>query len=415
MNSNIITCPNCKTEIPLTDAMAHQVREQMEKEFAVRQRQLQETVAAREKAVADQAKALEQAQQGIDRQIADRLAAERKKLHAEAQEQAKQDLKVEMQDLRTQLHDRQEKLAAAQNAELELRKRQRELEDRAKDLELEVARKLDAERESIRKQAAETATEAERLKVAEKEKLINDLQGQISMLKQKAEQGSMQLQGEVLELDLESQLKATFIHDQVEAVSKGVRGADVQHSVCTNTGHPCGMILWETKRTKNWSGGWTDKLKEDMRAAKAELAVLVTQILPDGVKHFGPVDGVWVCDYASALPLAVALRSGLVNAAVARLAETGKAGKMEELYGYLCSHEFRQHVEAVVESFVTMQEDLQRERRAMDKAWSAREKQIARAIQHTAQLYGSIQGIAGQAALPEIKTLQLEASVESAG
>lgn len=415
MNSNIITCPNCKTEIPLTDAMAHQVREQMEKEFAVRQRQIQESVAAREKAVADQAKALEQAQQGIDRQIADRLAAERKKLHAEAQEQAKQDLKVEMQDLRTQLHDRQQKLAAAQNAELELRKRQRELEDRAKDLELEVARKLDAERESIRKQAAETATEAERLKVAEKEKLINDLQGQISMLKQKAEQGSMQLQGEVLELDLENQLKAAFIHDQLEAVSKGVRGADVQHSVRTNTGHPCGMILWETKRTKNWSGGWTDKLKEDMRAAKAELAVLVTQILPDGVKHFGLVDGVWVCDYASALPLAVALRSGLVTAAMARLAETGKAGKMEELYAYLCSHEFRQHVEAVVESFVTMQDDLQRERRAMDKAWSAREKQIARAIQHTAQLYGSIQGIAGQAALPEIKTLQLEASVESAG
>lgn len=145
------------------------------------------------------------------------------------------------------------------------------------------------------------------------------------MLKQKAEQGSMQLQGEVLELDLENQLKAAFIHDQLEAVSKGVRGADVQHSVRTNTGHPCGMILWETKRTKNWSGGWTDKLKEDMRAAKAELAVLVTQILPDDVKHFGLVDGVWVCDYASALPLAVALRSGLVNAAIARLAETGKA------------------------------------------------------------------------------------------
>ena len=186
-----------------------------------------------------------------------------------------------------------------------------------------------------------------------------------------------------------------------------VRGGDVQHMVRTNTGHDCGMILWETKRTKNWSGAWTGKLKEDMRAAKAELAVLVTQALPDGVNHFGTVDGVWVCDHASALPLALALRHGLVTAAMARLAETGKAGKMEELYFYLCGVEFRQHVEAVVESFATMQEDLQKERRAMEKAWAAREKQIGRAIQHTAQLYGGIQGIAGSSALPEIKTLQL--------
>lgn len=409
MNTSIITCPNCKTEIPLTEAMAHQVREQMEKEFAARQRKLLESIEAREKTVTEQAKLNAEAQKTVARQVADQVDAERKKLQAEAQEQARQGLKVEMQDLRNQLEDRQKKLGESQKAELELRKQQRDLENRTKELELEVARKLDVEREKIRKQAAETATEAERLKVAEKEKVISDLQQQISILKQKAEQGSMQLQGEVLELDLENQLKATFAHDAVEAVSKGVRGGDVQHKVRTNTGHECGMILWETKRTKNWSGGWTDKLKEDMRTAKAELAVLVTQALPDGVKHFGLVDGVWVCDYASALPLAVALRSSLVNAAVARLAETGKAGKMEELYGYLCGNEFRQHVEAVVESFAAMQQDLQRERRVMEKAWGAREKQISRAVQHTAQLYGSIQGIAGQAALPEIKTLQLDA------
>jgi hypothetical protein len=408
MNPNIITCPKCKAEIPLTDAMAHQAREQMEKEFATRQRQLLDDIATREKAVAEQAKALEDAQKGVEREVAAKLLTERKKLQAEAQEQAKQTLKVEMDDLRVQLEERQKKLAEAQNSELELRKQQRALESRAKELELEVARKLDAEREKIRQQATEAATEAERFRVAEKEKVISDLQQQISVLKQKAEQGSMQLQGEVLELDFENQLKTAFVHDVVQEVSKGVRGGDVQHTVQTNTGHACGLILWETKRTKNWSAAWTDKLKEDMRAAKAELAVLVTQALPDGVKHFGLVDGVWVCDYASALPLAVALRSGLVNAAMARLAETGKTGKMEELYAYLCGNEFRQHVEAVVESFAAMQEDLQRERRAMEKAWGAREKQITRALQHTAQLYGSIQGIAGQAALPEIKSLALE-------
>lgn len=410
MNTNIITCPKCKAEIPLTDAMAHQVREQLEAEFAVRQRQLLEDMASREKTVAEQSQALADAQKRVEQEVAAKLLAERKRLQAEAQEQAKQTLKVEMDDLRSQMEERQKKLAEAQNSELELRKQQRALENRAKELELEVARKLDAEREQIRQQAAAAATEAERLRVAEKEKVISDLQQQISVLKQKAEQGSMQLQGEVLELDFENQLRAAFVHDDVAEVSKGVRGGDVQHTVQTNTGYACGMILWETKRTKNWSGGWTDKLKEDMRAAKAELAVLVTQALPDGVKHFGLVDGVWVCDYASALPLAVALRSGLVNAAMARLAESGKAGKMEELYAYLCGSEFRQHVEAVVESFAAMQEDLLKERRAMEKAWGAREKQLARALQHTAHLYGSIQGIAGQAALPEIKALALEAT-----
>lgn len=409
MNTNIITCPKCKAEIPLTDAMAHQVREQMEQEFGNRQRQLLDEIAAREKALIEQARKVAEAQKTVEQQVADKLAAERKKFQAEAREEAKQVLTVEMQDLRNQLADRQQKLVDAQNAELKLRQQQRELENRTKELELEVARKLDEEREKIRKQAAETATEAERLKVADKEKVISDLQQQIMALKQKAEQGSMQLQGEVLELDIENQLRNAFVHDLVAEVSKGVRGGDLKHSVHTNVGADCGMILWETKRTKNWSGGWIDKLKEDMRAAKAELAVLVSQVLPEGIKHFGPLDGVWVCDYNSALPLAAALRSGLINAAIARLAETGKAGKMEELYGYLCSHEFRQHIEAVIESFVAMQEDLQRERRAMDKAWGAREKQITRAIQHTAQLYGSIQGIAGSAALPEIKTLQLEA------
>lgn len=394
--------------------MAYQVREQLEKEFAARQCKLLENIEAREKTLAEQARSVAEAHKRIERQVADQLAAERTKLQAEAKEQTKQQLKVEMQDLRDQIDEGQKKLVESQKAELVLRKQQRELETRTKDLELEVSRKLDAEREKIRQQATQTAVEAERLKVSEKEKVISDLQHQISILKQKAEQGSMQLQGEVLELDLETQLKTAFVHDAVEEVAKGIRGGDMQHTVRTNTGHVCGMILWETKRTKNWSCAWTEKIKEDMRTARAGVAVLVTQALPDAVKHFGVVDGVWVCDYGSAIPLAVALRSGLINAAMVRLTETGKAGKMEELYAYLCSSEFSQHVQAVVESFITMQDDLQRERRAMDKAWGAREKQIARAIQHTAQLYGSIQGIAGQAALPEIKTLQLETGVDAA-
>jgi len=409
LSTNTITCPKCKAEIPLTDAVTQGIRTQLEQEFADRQRKLQEAVEAREAALAERQKQIARAEKAIEQQVADKLTLERKALQAEAREQAKRDLTVELQDLRSQLTDRQQKLADAQKTELELRKQQRQVEEKAQGLELEVARKLDAEREAIRKQAAETATEAERLKLAEKEKVISDLQLQITALKQKAEQGSMQLQGEVLELDLESQLAGAFPYDAIEPVSKGVRGGDIHQRVHTNTGHDCGMILWEAKRTKNWSGNWASKLKEDQRAAKAELAVIVSQVLPPELRHFGQVDGVWVCDFLSALPLAAALRHGLVTAAVARLAETGKAGKTEELYAYLCSVEFRQHIEAVVEAFAAMQQDLQKEKRAMEKAWAAREKQLGRALQHTAQLYGGIQGIAGQSALPEIKALELTA------
>ena len=409
MNANTITCPKCKAEIPLTDVVTHGIREELEKEFSARQRTLQESVDARELTLAERQKQIEHDEKTVELQVAAKLAAERKTLQAEAREEAKLNLTVEMQDLRSQLADRQKKLADAQSAELELRKQQREVEERAQALELEVARKLDAERKAIRKQATEAATEAERLKVAEKEKVIFDLQIQITALKQKAELGSTQLQGEVLELDLERQLTESFPHDDIQSVAKGVKGGDISQRVRTNTCHDCGLILWEAKRTKNWSGNWAPKLKEDQRAAKAELAIIVSQVLPPDLKHFGQVDGVWVCDFVSALPLAAALRQGLLGTAMAHLAGTGKAGKMEELYAYLCGVEFRQHVEAVVESFAAMQQDLHKEKRAMEKAWAAREKQLGRALQHTAQLYGAIQGIAGQNALPEIKILELPA------
>jgi hypothetical protein len=316
---------------------------------------------------------------------------------------------IEMQDLRDQLTDQQKKLANAQKAELALGKQQREIDQRAQTLDLEVARKLCVSKDAIRKEAAEAATEAERLKLAEKEKVISDLQQQISLLKKKAEQGSMQLQGEVLELDVERQLTEAFPQDQINRVGKGVKGGDIHQRVLTNTGHDCGTIVWEAKRTKNWSASWIAKLKEDQRAAKAELAVIVSQVIPSELRHFGYLQGVWVCDFASAVPLAAALRQGLLLAAIVGLAEAGKACKMEKVYTYVCGIEFRQHVEAVVESFVTMQNDLLKERRAMEKVWEAREKQLGRALQHTAQLYGGIQGIVGQAALSKIKSLELSA------
>lgn len=404
---SLIVCPNCRHEFPLSEAFTQRIRGDLAREFEERRRASEAALAERERSVRDHLAQLEQQRQNLDAELSRRMVAERQKLLTTAAQQEREKIGIEFRDLQAQLAEQRLKLDSARQTELELRRQQRLVEERAQQLELEVARKLDAERGRIAETARAQSAEEHKLRLAEKEQLIAGMQQQIEILKQRAEQGSMQLQGEVLELELEQNLRAEFLADAVEPVAKGVRGADVLQRVRTNAGLECGAILWETKRTKHWTREWPAKLKEDQRDARAELAVIVSRVLPDGVKSFALHDGIWVCDYASAIPLAVALRQGLIQAAVARQAQAGRQGKMEQLYEYLSGHEFRQRIEAIVEAFVTMQGDLESERRAMEKQWAKRERSIRQVINHTAGLYGGVQSIVGQATLPEIKSLEL--------
>ncbi|MES4787240.1 MAG: DUF2130 domain-containing protein, partial [Nitrospiraceae bacterium] len=247
------------------------------------------------------------------------------------------------------------------------------------------------------------ATEQERLRIAEKDKLIGDLQKQISELKQKAEQGSQQLQGEVLKLELEDLLRRQFPHDQIQPVSKGVRGADILQYVRTSSGEACGAIIWETKRARSWSNDWIAKLKADQRAHAAEVAVIVTEKLPPSVQSFDLIDGVWVSRLSMAIGLATVLRQGLLELSHARHAQKDRKEKMSLVYNYLCS----------VESWVELEEDLDAEKRAMERQWKKREQQLNRAIGGTAAIYGSLQGLIGRATLPEIQPLQLPGACEN--
>lgn len=371
MNETTITCPKCGAEIPLTQAVTHRLREQLEADF---QRQ---------------------------------LARERKKLQADAAHAAEEKLAVELKDLRNQLAEREAKLKEAQEAELQLRKEKRALEDARKNLELELQRRLDAERKKIAEDAARQAAEAERLKLADKDQIIEGLRKQIADLQQRAEQGSVQAQGETLEITLEADLRAAFPFDEIAEVKKGQRGADVTQRVRTNAGLDCGLILWEAKRAKNWSADWPEKLREDQREAKADLAVIVTTCPPEGVRGIGQHDGVWVCEPTLAVALAAALRQGLISTAVQRVQEVNRADKAQVLYAHLCSVEFRQHIEALVEAFCGLRDQLDAEKRAFARQWKEREAQLEKAILNTAMLYGGIQGIVGREALPEIKSLAL--------
>ena len=407
MPDTTITCPKCGAEIPLTEAVSHRVREQLAADFEKQRAELNTALNAREQKLAAERTTLDQRVQAIQAEVARQLDIERKKLTAEAARQAEEKLGTEMKDLQARDVEQRAKLKDAQDTELALRRQQRELEEAKAALALEVERTLAAERQKIADAARQQASEAERLNLAQKDKVITDLQREIAALKQKSEQGSMQLQGETLELELEKDLRAAFPFDEIAEVKKGQRGADLCQSVRTNAGLDCGAILWEAKRARNWSADWPEKLRADQRDARADVAVLVVTCLPEGVRGFGAFDGVWVCESAFALPLALALRQGLVAAAAQRVQQANRADKAQAIYDHLCSVEFRQHVEAIVESFRGLKDQLEAEQRAFARQWKEREHQLQKAITHTAMLYGSIQGIAGREALPEIKTLAL--------
>ncbi|ABQ33480.1 hypothetical protein BBta_1240 [Bradyrhizobium sp. BTAi1] len=365
--------------------------------------------------------AVEKARHAVDQLVAAKLREGRQAIAAEeaikAKAAAADDLQLkqkEVSDLQVLLAQRDEKLKEAQKLQAEVMRKQREIDEAKRELDLTIEKRVDASIAEIRQKAKAEAEEGERLKVAEKDNLISSLQRQIEDLKRKAEQGSQQLQGEVLELELESTLRASFPHDTIEPVRKGEFGGDVVQRVSTPIGQTCGAMLWETKRTKNWADGWLSKLRADQRAAGAELAILVSTALPKNVETFGYVDGIWVTDFRYAVPLALALRQSLIEAGAVRQAQDGQNTKMELIYQYLTGPKFRHRVEAIVEKFSEMKDDLDKERKAMTRLWAKREAQIRGVIESTVGLYGDLQGIAGKA-LQEIDGLELpliEAQVE---
>lgn len=405
MPEQIIICPYCHREIPLTEAITHSIREEIQKKYEKALAEKEEELARREASFKEREKALSE-------RMAEILKTEREKIEAETQKRLEDALGLHIQELEEALRRKEELLEGMRQTELQLRRERRELEERQRSYELELARRLDEERERIRQEAEHRVAEEHRLKDLEKDKQIQDLLRDIEELKRKAEQGPIQRKGEVLEIEIEEILKSHFPMDQVEPVAKGKKGADILQRVYNPRGEWCGTIIWEAKRTKNWNEGWVEKLKEDQREAKAEIAVIATTAMPKEINHFSYIDGVWVTDYSLVSSLAMALRLNLIQLANEKKAAVGKQEKMELLYAYLNGSEFKQKVEAVVKAFLTMKADLENEKAAMNRIWAKREKQIERVITNVSRMVGDMQGIIG-ASLPEIKSLEFKALDES--
>jgi hypothetical protein len=409
-----VKCPQCGELIAITETLHHQLTESVRKEYEDKLVAHEQSVSERETAIAARTKELDDKEQGIEGRVQTALANELEKQKAglveAARAEAEKSFAVEMQDLRDTLQSKEAKLEEARETEIALRKRERELEERAKEIELEVARKMDAEREQVEEATARRISDEYRMKDAEKDKKMSDMMRQIEDLKRKAEQGSQQAQGEVQELELEKELAALFPSDSIQPVPKGMQGADVIQDVISSSGNRCGSIIWESKRTKSWSEGWVAKLKDDQRTARADVAIIVTQALPKDMRTFGFVDGVWVTDYTCFYGLALAMRQKITELAFTKLMAAGKNEKADVLFHYLTGVEFRQRVEAIVEAFSDMKMELDKERRMYERSWAKREKQLQVVLLNTTGMHGDLQGIIG----PSLQTIPALESGEPA-
>jgi hypothetical protein len=365
-----IKCPECGAQIPLTKALSKDI------------------------------------EAGFKTKYKDQLMEAEENIRAKVKKEIELQSSSELKDLKADIEAKDKALAESKENEIKLRRERRELEEREKNLKLEVERTLDNERRTIADKAAQAADEAHRLKDAEKDKKISDTLAQMEELKRRMEQGSQKIQGEVFEVELEGTLKTCFPFDIIDPVAPGVKGGDILQTVRTRSGREAGRILWELKRTRSFSEGWISKLKADARTCKADICLLVSETLPDTINEFSEIDGVWVCSIAACVSLAHVLRQTLILVMQEKSLQTGKKSKAELLYEYLTGTEFKGRIEAIIESFKGMKEDLDSEKRAMDKIWAKREKQIGQVLLNIAGMHGDMESLAGNT-LPIIKTLEL--------
>lgn len=345
----------------------------------------------------------------IDEALKSELRLEnQEELEKELRAKIEEENKTELLDLKKSLQEKEEKVEEMRSRELELREEKRKIGEEKKEMALAIERRLDEERKKIEETTLRQASENFRLKDLEKEKVITDLKKALEEAQRKASRGDQQTQGEVLELDFEETLRVTFPGDEISPVGKGEEGADINQVVKSPRGYHCGVILWEVKRTKAWSDKWLVKLKDDLRAKKADIPVIVTTTLPKEMKSpIGLFERVWVCTYDLAIPLAILLRKDLLDIGYQKAISMQKGEKADLLYEYVTGHEFIQQVEALVEVYRELQDQIIKERISFEKSWKAREGQIRRLVISTANIYGGVQGLIGSA-MPQVRGLELQ-------
>ncbi len=406
MPTTNIKCPNCATEIDVQNVLSADAEQKIKQQYEKQLQQSLSQISLEKKKLEEEQKVFEDKRKKENELFAQKLQQEKQKLELEIQQQLRTsigaDYENELRLLKRNQQENEERLKAARQKEFEFLKKEQDLKNKEHELEIVLQQKLIQERNNlkdlIRKEEEKRISVKEeeyQFKMKELQIQLEDQRRLVEEMKRKADQGSMQLQGEVQEKLLEEILGSHFPYDTVSEVGKGLEGADCILSVRNHVGIECGAIIYESKRTKSFNAAWVEKLKNDMRSKGADIAVLVTQSYPKDQKCFGEKDGVWICSYSEVLALTSALRHTIIRIAETKKAEENKGEKMQLLYSYLTGIEFRQQIETIVEGFLSMKNAISKERIQMEKIWKEREKQLEKVLISTSGLYGSIKGIAG--------------------
>ena len=416
-NQTTIKCPNCQTEIDINEVLYHQLENKYKNEHLAQTKKLEAEIEAKRKEYKthlDSLKAKEEEfkeqkekfEEEIKKATQIQLKAERVKLQDELRKEILDEQGESIALLQKQLEEKSNQVKELNNAKAQIGQLQREKEEMESSImakaELTLNEKLKLEKEKIQK----ATDEQNELKLRQKDEQLRQLQEQLQIAQRKAEQGSMQLQGEVQELAIEEWLKEKFPFDTIDEVKKGARGADCMQIVHTRESQNCGKIYYESKRTKDFQKSWIEKFKADMREKGADIGVLVTDVMPSDMQRMGLYEGIWICSFEEFKGLSAVLREQIIKIHHALISQENKTDKMSLLYSFLTSNEFKMQIEAIVEAFTTMQSDLDSEKRSMQRIWKQREKQIEKVLDNTINMYGSIRGIAGNA-IGNIKALEL--------
>jgi hypothetical protein len=383
-----IKCPSCAHEFPLEEAVSEEYKKELREQMVAYKKQKEEELIRKESEWKEQ-------QQKREREL-------QRKLEEDLRKTIATDFENQIRLLQQNTKDNEEKLKEARQKELEFLRKEQQLKNKEAELEIFIQKKLQAEREKlsdelrkIEEQKTAGRENELHLKLKELEKQLDDQKKLAEEMRRKADQGSMQLQGEAQELALEDMLRNTFPFDEITGVGKGVRGADCIQMVRNNFGQECGKIIYESKRTNAFAADWIEKLKADMRSLGADIAVIVTKTMPKEMDCFGIRDGVWVCSFSEVKSLASVLRDGVIRVFSTAKSHENKGDKMHLLYSYLTSNEFAEQWKAIREGFMSMKLSIQKERDAMEKLWKSREKQLEKVLLNAAHIRGSIEGISG--------------------
>jgi len=402
--TNKIECPNCGHKIDVNDILYHQVDEELRKKYSAELAREKDKYQDKLDSLNEERKKLEGEKKRQDEAVADAIKAglkeEKKRLQAEIRARMEEEQSERIRSLQEELDQKSGQLKEFNKAKSEIERLKREKGELRDSIEAESEKKLSEmigeEKEKIQKNEEQRS----KLKLSEKEKVIEQLNEQLKEAQRKAEQGSSQLKGEVQELAIEEWLSVNFPLDTIEEIKKGARGADCLQIVNTRTRQNCGTIYYESKRTKGFQPGWIEKFKNDIREKGADIGVLVTESMPGDMERMGLKDGIWVCTFEEFRGLCVVLRDSVVKLNNAVSTRENKGDKMGMIYDYLTGNEFRLQVEAIVEGFTQMQTDLESEKRAINSIWKKREKQIEKVLLNTTYMYSSVKGIAGSAIQP---------------